>query len=422
MATLVKEKEASALVSTFRFFKKLTFTFEEEIQTVIQYWIRILNIKLGWIDAFDTFVVNYAITIFMFNTFRSSLELRKVLYGHTNVAWSIDYSTFDGNQLICSGSEDCTVRVWDVENVKQINSFEGHTKPVYCVKFSPYHYYNKRRNVVCSSSDDNTIRFWDIKNTQLQTLNKHTSYICGLEFSSFNGGQYLCSGSNDKTVRLWDVETFELLHVFNGHENGIWCVDVSPLQSNSNDDNRKSNSIGVIGGNGYTICSGSFDNTIRTWDIETTKQLIAFEGHEDGIRSVKYGSNELGIYGGANTILSGSDDKSVRLWDIRSGQQIQMFNGHTDDVRTVEYSPFAINNSEIGGNSAVICSGSWDNSIRFWDIRSNKKELTVINEYYGIYCLKFLRLNIQENNNKKRIACGVSLCYCLDDYSIRVCG
>ncbi|ETO36060.1 G-protein beta WD-40 repeats containing protein, partial [Reticulomyxa filosa] len=249
--------------------------------------------------------------------------------------WSIDYSIFGDCQFICSGSHDKTVRVCDVDNNKQIQSFNGYSDSVYCVKFSSYHYHNTRQHVICSSSNDKTIRFWDFKNNkQLQIFHGHTCGVTGIEFSQFNGGRYLCSGSCDKTIRLWDVETSKSLHVFNGHKNDVWCVDISPLQSNSKNNN-KMNNIGVFGGNGYTICSGSFDRTIRIWDIETTKQFNVFNGHENIINSVRYGSNEL-----INTILSGSSDKSVRLWDIRSCQQIQVFNGHTNGVFAIEYSPF----------------------------------------------------------------------------------
>ncbi|ETO31827.1 G-protein beta WD-40 repeats containing protein, partial [Reticulomyxa filosa] len=370
-----------------RYFSLVMKSTEEETQIIIHYWIRTLNIKLGWIEDFDKLVVNYVSTFFMFDTFRSSSKLINTLVGHTNRVYSIDYSTFDDCQFICSGSYDNTVRIWDVDNNKQIQSLNMSSGYVSCVKFSSYCYHSHHQNVICFSSHDKIIRFWNFKhNGQLQTFNGHTSDVRGIEFSPFNGGRYLCSGSWDKTIRLWDIETSKSLHVFRGHKSYICCVDISPLQSNdNNDNNNKVNNIGVVGGNGYTICSGSYDNTIRIWDIETTKQLNVFKGHGSHVNSAKYGSNEL-----LNTILSGSADNSVRLWDIRSCQQIQVFNGHNNWVYAVEYSPFVIK------NSSVICSGSWDNTIRFWDIRSNKNELYVIEgdkeEDIGITCLKFIKL------------------------------
>ncbi|ETO03134.1 hypothetical protein RFI_34276 [Reticulomyxa filosa] len=347
-----KEKDYNNQLSQSKY--RQSYKLENGIQIIIDHWIRILNIKFGWINDFDKLVANYvtiffifvfhlivikihkykfANTFFMSDIFRSSSKLINTFTGHIRCVNSIDYSTFDDCQFICSASDDNTVCVWDVDNKKQVQSFDGHSDSVFCVKFSSYHYHNHHQNVICSSSYDNIIRFWDFEhNKQLQIFNGHTKCVNGIEFSPFNGGRYLCSGSDDKTIRLWDVETSTSLHVFDGNEYGIFCVDISPLQSNNNNDN---NYIGVIGGNGYTICSGSLDNTIRIWDIETTKQFNVFKEHTN----------------------------------------------------------YVINSI---GNSNVICSGSWDNTIRFWDIRSNKNQLYMIkgyeNEDDGITCLKFIEL------------------------------
>ncbi|ETN99735.1 WD-40 repeat protein, partial [Reticulomyxa filosa] len=131
--------------------------------------------------------------------------------------WSIDYSTFDSGQYLCSGSDDKTVRVWDVETTKQLRLFNGHSSHVFCVKFSPYrHHYHgvsNHRPIVCSSSCDKTIRFWDFETSkEFQILNGHYDGIAGIAFSPFNNGRYLCSGSYDKTIRLWDIETSKSLH------------------------------------------------------------------------------------------------------------------------------------------------------------------------------------------------------------------
>ncbi|ETO16871.1 hypothetical protein RFI_20469 [Reticulomyxa filosa] len=98
-----------------------------------------LQIKFGWIDEFDKIVVNY-VSSFTFPFFKNINQNIQV----------IDYSTFGYCQFICSGSQDKTVRVLDVGNNKQIQSFNGHSSYVNCVKFSSYHYYNHRQNVICS--------------------------------------------------------------------------------------------------------------------------------------------------------------------------------------------------------------------------------------------------------------------------------
>ncbi|ETN97747.1 WD-40 repeat protein [Reticulomyxa filosa] len=151
-----------------------------------------------------------------------------------------------------------------------------------------------------------------------------------------------------------------MLSVFNGHTSCVWRVEFSPVQSEGNTNDDQCTGNGVIGGAGYTLCSASHDNTICQWDIEESKELAVFKGHEHYVYSVKYSPT-------GTTLCSGSEDKTVRLWDIRSKKNIHTLRGHTKAVWTVEYE-----------RANIICSGSIDNTIRFWDTRVNK-QLHVIN-------------------------------------------
>src|SRR5687768_13543004 len=59
----------------------------------------------------------------------------RVIRGHTSMVNSIAFSP-DGTRLV-SGSEDKTVRVWDLATGKEQHRFVGHTRPVNEVAFSP---------------------------------------------------------------------------------------------------------------------------------------------------------------------------------------------------------------------------------------------------------------------------------------------
>ncbi|ETO36165.1 hypothetical protein RFI_00897, partial [Reticulomyxa filosa] len=64
-------------------------------------------------------------------------------------------------------------------------------------------------------------------------------------------------------------------------------------------------------------------------------------------------------------------------------------------------------------NSNVICSGSIDNTIRFWDIRLNNNQLYMIKgndkKDNGISCLKFIELKKKNKTNNTKY--NLNLCY-----------
>ena len=120
------------------------------------------------------------------------------------------------------GSDDAEVRRRAKELVNtletrlrgELRCFEGHNGVVESVAFSPD---GKR---ALSGSDDGTMRLWNVETgEELRCFKGHTSWVRSVVFSP--DGKRALSGSLDWTVRLWDVDTGKELHCFKGQTNGV---------------------------------------------------------------------------------------------------------------------------------------------------------------------------------------------------------
>ena len=88
--------------------------------------------------------------------------------------------------------------------------WRGILRDVWSVSFSP------DGTKVASGSDDKTVKLWDVTSGEcLQTLEGHSSRVRSVSFSP--DGTKVASGSDDKTVKLWDVTSGECLQTLEGH-------------------------------------------------------------------------------------------------------------------------------------------------------------------------------------------------------------
>ncbi|XP_023258290.1 peroxisomal targeting signal 2 receptor-like, partial [Seriola lalandi dorsalis] len=105
---------------------------------------------------------------------------RLAIPAHKAEILSCDWCKYDQN-IVATGSVDCSVCVWDLRNVRQpVNQLQGHTYAIRRVKFSPF-----SKTVLASCSYDFTVRFWDYsRNPSLpDTVEHHSEFVCGLDFN-----------------------------------------------------------------------------------------------------------------------------------------------------------------------------------------------------------------------------------------------
>jgi WD40 repeat protein len=110
------------------------------------------------------------------------------------------------SRRLASGGADHTIKVWDVQNGRELHTLRGHTGDVYAVAFSP----NDGGRWIASGSEDSTVKVWDTRTEQpvlVRSFRGHTALVCGLAFSP--DGKRLYSGSRDTTVKVWDVSSLD---------------------------------------------------------------------------------------------------------------------------------------------------------------------------------------------------------------------
>ncbi|WGV24023.1 hypothetical protein [Halotia branconii] len=169
-------------------------------------------------------------------------------------------------------------------------------------------------------------------------LEGHNRDVWSVSFSP--DGKTLASGSYDKTIKLWNLETGKQIRTLSGHDNFVISVSFSP--------------------DGKTLASGSYDKTIKLWNLETGKQIRTLSGHDDWVISVSFSPD-------GKTLASGSRDKTIKLWNLETGKQIRTLSGHDNFVISVSFSP----------DGKTLASGSRDKTIKLWNLETGKQIRTL---------------------------------------------
>uniref|UniRef100_A0A2K6UGG0 Uncharacterized protein n=1 Tax=Saimiri boliviensis boliviensis TaxID=39432 RepID=A0A2K6UGG0_SAIBB len=135
---------------------------------------------------------------------------------------------------------------------------------------------------------------------------------------------FLLSGSYDLSIRYWDLRSGACTRIFNGHQGTITCMDLCK--------NR--------------LVSGARDCQVKVWDVDTGKCLKTFR-HKDPILATRIDDTY---------IVSACERGVVKVWHIATGQLVKTLSGHEGAVKCLFFDQWHL------------LSGSADGLVMAWSM------------------------------------------------------
>lgn len=304
--------------------------------------------------------------------------------GHKSGVTSVAFSA-DGDFAL-SGSEDSTLKLWDLAAIQEVRTFVGHSKTVNAVGFLP-----DGRSAL-SASDDGTLKLWDVSTGQEMRSFAHSYPVS--TFALSRDGRFALSGGCThlgvspngfglgcpSELKLWDLTSGQEQHLnFGRHEGPINSLAFLPDGRRALASCRGNQSFELwdLGADrelrSFTVSTGWFgpklrfvafsqdarfalstpfgqsEVTLKLWEVATGKEVRAFTSAES-VRAIALSPD-------GHLALSGGEEM-LRLWDIAAGKEVHNFTGHLNSVLSVAFSP--------DGRFAL--SGSDDKTLKLWDL------------------------------------------------------
>ncbi|CAD6564821.1 MAG: hypothetical protein ASARMPREDX12_004446 [Alectoria sarmentosa] len=208
---------------------------------------------------------------------------RFTLRGHTD--WVNAVRVDSASRTVLSASDDCTVKLWDLDTKSCIKTFEGHVGQVQQVITLPHDFDFEDTEVDDSDGTSSTTSTQSHPQFP-QPATQAEPYGPGFTASDRPmPPRFMLTGALDGTIRLWDTYTSKCLRTYFGHVEGVWALAADSLR----------------------VVSGAEDRMVKVWDTRSGKCERTFTGHAGPVSCLGLSDNRM---------CTGGEDNEVRMYSF----------------------------------------------------------------------------------------------------------
>ncbi|CAK8539209.1 unnamed protein product [Lathyrus sativus] len=246
------------------------------------------------------------------------------LQGHKKLVTGI--ALLNGSDKLYSGSTDGTLRSWDCHTGQCANLMNLGAEATSLISEGPWIFVGL----------PNTVKAWNTETASQFTLDGPKGRVLSMTV----GNDTLLAGAEDGVISAWKGSSksnspFELVASLRGHTKSVVCLIV-----------------GVV----KILFSGSKDQSIKVWDLDTFECKMTLNAHTDEVTSLLCWDNFL---------LSGSLDCTVKVWYKTEAETLEVAYSHK-----LENGVVALSGMTDPKNKPILFCSTRDNSVRLYELPS----------------------------------------------------
>lgn len=336
------------------------------------------------------------------------------LSGHIDWVRSVTFSS-DGVTLV-SGSDDKTIKLWDVQTGGIIKTLSGHTTAVHSVSISA------DSVIIASGSKDNTIRLWNIQTEGCYQIMWQQGAVAHVNFFPTDPQDLVVI--SDGKVFQWDINSHQIRETYNGshiafsQDGAQFVLYDHTIVTVQNCESREimaefdvPNATHWCFSLDGRLIAAAANTIIYVWDITTSDHHITerFAGHSHFITGL--------VFSSPSSLISVSDDGSVKFWRIGTSPK----GTFKTDLKSMENHspPVAIN---LQAKEGIIITSDNNGLVKIWDlsighckesietpaIGFNMRDTQLIDERLTIAWHAEKKINIWDTKKKALLAIALS--------------